>query len=74
MFSATGSNCDSAGNAAKCAVLTRETSYFSDINDSMAERGGFEPSVRFCKHNSRRVRKLQPPRMLRENLDCEHEV
>ena len=42
VFSSTGLSHDVAGDAAKCAVLGLEASYFSDIDDLLAERGRFE--------------------------------
>lgn len=54
VFSAADSSRDSAGNAAKCHVFGAASSYFSDINDLMADRDGFEPPVRFCNAKSRR--------------------
>jgi hypothetical protein len=45
VFSGTGSSYDIAGNAAKCALIGLETSYFSDINHLMVEKGEFEQLI-----------------------------
>jgi len=74
IFSTTGSCRGSAENAAKYAYLGFEASYFSDINDLMAEGEGFEPSVQFCAAKPRHVRKLQIMVTLRENLGRKTEV
>jgi hypothetical protein len=42
VFSATGSQCDYAKNAAKCDVLGARCGYFSDIHDLLAGRSEFE--------------------------------
>ena len=44
-FSATGRQERFAENPAKCDDFCALTNYFSDNNDLMAERGGFEPPI-----------------------------
>ena len=73
-FSATGRRPKNARVPAKCEDFGRAASYFSDINDLLAEGEGFEPSVRFGTNKSRYVRKLQIAIMVRRNSGSKTEA
>jgi hypothetical protein len=59
---------------AKRCNLRAWTSYFSDNNDLMAEKGGFKLSIQLYSANPRVIRKLHMARALRENLTSEFQT
>ena len=70
-FSATGRRGRFAENTAKREDFRTSTSYFSDNNDLLAEKSGFELSIQLYTVNPRLVPKLQMARALRENVSSE---
>jgi hypothetical protein len=71
VFSATGSSRDNTRNAAKSDVFGRETGYFSEHEDLLAERQGFEPWIPFRVYTlSKRAPSATRPSLRWRSADC----